>query len=125
MTIYRDDGLTSEMMRAGRGLLRWDQKDIADRTRLALGTVKRLETWFSGHIPAQARTVEAIRKAFADAGVTFIREVDTEARTVRYVATREFNLDKFKELDYDDQLNERFPDEVLKAIRLGDRAEDQ
>ncbi len=65
--------VTSEQIRAARALLRWEQKDLAAATKLSLPTIKRLET-IRGGLPAQARTIEAIRLAFEKAGVEFIAE---------------------------------------------------
>ena len=61
---------TSEQMRAARMLLRWEQKDLASASRLSLPTIKRLEGQL-GPVSANAVTVEAIRRAFLDAGVEF------------------------------------------------------
>jgi hypothetical protein len=54
-------------------LLRWEQKDLAAATKISLPTIKRLET-IRGGLPAQARTIEAIRLAFRQAGVEFLAE---------------------------------------------------
>jgi len=63
--------VTSEQVRAARALLRWEQKDLAAASRISLPTIKRLET-IRGDLPAQARTIEAIRLAFEKAGVEFL-----------------------------------------------------
>ena len=65
--------MTSEQVRAARALLRWEQKDLAAATKISLPTIKRLET-IRGGLPAQARTIEAIRLAFRKAGVEFIAD---------------------------------------------------
>ena len=65
--------MTSEQVRAARALLRWEQKDLAAASRISLPTIKRLET-IRGDLPAQARTIEAIRLAVEKAGVEFIAE---------------------------------------------------
>jgi len=65
--------VTSEQVRAARALLRWEQKDLAAASRISLPTIKRLET-IRGDLPAQARTIEAIRLAFEKVGVEFIAE---------------------------------------------------
>ena len=58
--------ITSEQVRAARGLLRWEQKDLAEASGVSLPTIKRLEA-IRGPLAAQASTVDAITKAF-DAG---------------------------------------------------------
>ncbi len=65
--------ITSEQVRAARGLLRWDQSDLSDASGLSLPTVKRLEQ-LPGPLAAQARTVDAIVAAFSSAGVIFVEE---------------------------------------------------
>lgn len=67
--------LTSEMVRAARMLLRWEQKDLAERSGVSLPTIKRLETQ-PGQLGAHGRTVGAIRAAFEAVGVEFIAAGD-------------------------------------------------
>jgi hypothetical protein len=55
--------LSSEQIRAGRALIRWEQKDIAEACKLSLGSIKRFES-LPGPLAAQARTVETIRAAW-------------------------------------------------------------
>jgi hypothetical protein len=65
--------VTSEQLKAARGLIRWDQKDLAAASGISLPAIKRLEQ-LPGPLAAQARTIEAIRLAFEKAGVEFIAE---------------------------------------------------
>ena len=65
--------ITSEQVRAARALIRWEQKDLAERSRVSLPTIKRLET-IAGPISANATTLEAIQRAFEAVGVQFIPE---------------------------------------------------
>jgi transcriptional regulator with XRE-family HTH domain len=65
--------ITSEQIRAARALLRWEQRDLADASKVSLPSIKRLETT-PGPLAAQARTVEALRSALEAAGVEFISE---------------------------------------------------
>ena len=62
--------ISSEQVRAARALIRWEQKDLADRSKLSLGSIKRLEAQ-PGALAAQSRTVDAIRTALEAAGVEF------------------------------------------------------
>lgn len=62
--------MTSEQLRAARALLRWEQKDLAEKSLVSLTTVKRLESK-PGLIQANALTIEALRRACEAAGVTF------------------------------------------------------
>lgn len=62
--------LTSEHVRAARALLRWDQKDLAERSSVPLSSVKRLEMR-PGPLAAQGRTIAALQSALESAGITF------------------------------------------------------
>jgi len=59
--------ITSEQIRAARALLRWEQRDLAEASKVSLPSIKRL-------LGAQARTIEALRAALEAAGVVFIAE---------------------------------------------------
>jgi hypothetical protein len=65
--------ITSEQVKAARGLLRWDQKDLSAASGISLPAIKRLEQ-MPGPLAAQSRTVEAIIAAFEKSGVEFISE---------------------------------------------------
>jgi transcriptional regulator with XRE-family HTH domain len=109
----RGDALTSEMMKAGRALLRWDQLDLARESDLSAPAIKRVER-MPGVVRAQRRTIRAIVEAFERAGVNFERLIDIEARSVRDVVTIDW---RFK---FYDELN----DEERKALNLGEYADD-
>jgi transcriptional regulator with XRE-family HTH domain len=63
--------ITSDQIRAARALLRWSGKDLAERTGLGFSTLMRLEV-LEGVPSAQAKTLEAIQRAFEEAGIEFI-----------------------------------------------------
>ena len=65
--------VTSELVRAARALLRWEQKDLANASMVSLPSIQRLETK-PGPLAAQPRTVAAIRAALESAGVIFVEE---------------------------------------------------
>jgi transcriptional regulator with XRE-family HTH domain len=65
--------ITSEQVKAARGLLRWNQEDLAAASGISLPAIKRLEQ-LPGPLAAQSRTVEAIIAAFGNTGVEFIVE---------------------------------------------------
>jgi len=62
--------LTSEMIRAARALLRWEQRDLANASSVSLPTIKRLERK-PGPLGAHSSTVALIARAFEAAGVEF------------------------------------------------------
>ena len=51
--------------------MRWSGKDLAQKTGLGFSTLMRLEV-LEGVPSAQARTLEAIQKAFESAGIEFV-----------------------------------------------------
>jgi transcriptional regulator with XRE-family HTH domain len=65
--------LTSELIRAARALVRWEQRQLADASSVSLPTIKRLESK-PGALMAHASTVAALIQALEAAGVEFIDE---------------------------------------------------
>jgi len=65
--------ITSEHLRAARGLLRWDQTDLAAASGVSLPTVKRLEKQ-AGPLKAHGPTLQALSRALDEAGVEVIYE---------------------------------------------------
>lgn len=65
-----DVAIMSEQIRAARALLRWEQKDLAERSGVSLPSIKRIETK-AGPVTSQPRTVIAIISALVAAGVSF------------------------------------------------------
>ena len=63
--------ITSGQIRAARALLKWTGKEFAEASGVAFSTLMRLETG-EGVPGAQAKTLDAIQRAFEDAGVEFI-----------------------------------------------------
>ena len=63
--------ITSAQIRAARGLLDWSRKDLADHSGVSFASMMRLES-FSGVPSSNVRTLEAIKKAFEQAGIEFI-----------------------------------------------------
>ena len=69
----RQVALTSELIRAARALLRWEQRQLAEASSVSLPTIKRLETK-PGLLLAHGTTLAALTRAFEVAGVEFIDE---------------------------------------------------
>ena len=63
--------VTREQCRAARGLLGWNQADLAEAALIGIVTVRQFET--GAHEPRRL-TLHAIRRAFEAAGVEFIDE---------------------------------------------------
>ena len=62
--------ITSELIRAARALLRWEQRDLAQASGVSLTTIKRLEIT-PGTLAAHSSTVAALRRALESAGIEF------------------------------------------------------
>jgi predicted transcriptional regulator len=65
--------LTSELVRAARALLRWEQRDLERASSVSLPTIKRLEST-PGIVRAHRSTLTALKTALEVAGVEFIDE---------------------------------------------------
>lgn len=63
--------ISSEQLRAARALLRWEQADVARKSKVSLPSIKRLETQ-PGPLAARAETIDAIRSALEKAGIEFL-----------------------------------------------------
>ena len=63
--------ITSGQIRAGRAFLKWTGKELAVASGVAFSTLMRLEAG-EGVPGAQAKTLDAIQKAFEEAGLEFI-----------------------------------------------------
>jgi len=63
--------LSSEVIRAARALLRWEQRDLEAASSVSLPTIKRLESR-PGVMAAHRSTVVALKKALEAAGIEFI-----------------------------------------------------
>ena len=65
--------LSSELIRAARALVRWEQRDLAEASSVSLPTIKRLKSK-PEFMAAHMSTVAALRKALEAAGIEFIEE---------------------------------------------------
>ena len=65
--------MTSEQIRAARGLLRWSAKELGRRAGVHISTIQRLERR-SGPVHGTVLTVRKIQHAFEDSGVAFLED---------------------------------------------------
>ncbi len=63
--------LTSQQIRAARGLLRWSARELAERAGVHLATVQRMER-SDGAVGGTARTVAKVERALEAEGVDFL-----------------------------------------------------
>jgi transcriptional regulator with XRE-family HTH domain len=70
--------ITSGQIRAARSLIKWTGKELAEASGVAFSTLMRLESG-EGVPAAQAKTLDAIEKAFENVGIEFIGSPDEGA----------------------------------------------
>lgn len=77
--------ISSEQVRAARALLRWEQRELAERSTVSHPTIARLELQ-PGPLKGYARTVDLIRGAFEREGLVFLMPGDGGGEGVRFSA---------------------------------------
>jgi len=60
-------------LRAARVLLGWEQIELAKRSRVAIGTIRRMES-FSGQIGSRTSTLSQVQQAMEKAGIQFLND---------------------------------------------------
>ena len=65
--------VTSDQIRAARALLRWSARELAERSRVSLPTIQRMEAG-EGVPGGRSRNLDAVMRALEEAGVAFIFE---------------------------------------------------
>lgn len=63
--------VTPAQIRAARGLLRWSQKDLSQKSGVSLRAINRLE---SGECDPRMSTIRALEKTLEMEGIIFINE---------------------------------------------------
>lgn len=70
--------ITSAQIRAARGLLNWSRKDLAEKSGVSFASMMRLES-FDGVPSSNVKTLDALKRAFEEAGVEFTGTPDLQA----------------------------------------------
>jgi predicted transcriptional regulator len=65
--------ITGRQLRAARVLLGMEQIELAKRARVAIGTVRRMES-FEGEIGARTSTLMLVKRALEKAGIEFLND---------------------------------------------------
>jgi ribosome-binding protein aMBF1 (putative translation factor) len=63
--------LTAAQIRAARALIDWSQKRLAEKSKLSVPTIKRMEGAMGPERSTEAN-VEAVRRALESAGIIFL-----------------------------------------------------
>lgn len=74
--------ITGGQLRAARGMLGWSQADLAERSRVGLSTVRRMEGDL-GPVRVYSDNLWKVQQALEDAGILFIDENDSGGAGVR------------------------------------------
>ncbi len=61
--------ITPAQIRAARGLLGWNQQDLAEKAHISIGTVKNFE---SGKETVHYNSMQSLRSALEAAGIEFL-----------------------------------------------------
>lgn len=69
--------LTAAQIRAARALIDWSQKKLAERSKLSVPTIKRMEGAMGPERSTEAN-VDAVRRALENAGVIFLESKSTK-----------------------------------------------
>ncbi|NTA50668.1 hypothetical protein G6L34_21370 [Agrobacterium tumefaciens] len=62
--------ITARQFRAARALLAWTQETLADKARVSLTALKRLES--ESGLEVYESTRDQVRRAFEDSGIVFL-----------------------------------------------------
>ena len=65
--------ITGRQLRAARALLGWQQIALAKKARVALGTIRRMES-FEGEIGARTSTLSRVQATLEKSGVEFLND---------------------------------------------------
>ena len=65
--------ITGRQLRAARVLIGWDQIELAKRSRVAIGTIRRMES-FAEEIGSLTTTLTQVKETLEKAGIRFIEE---------------------------------------------------
>src|SRR5579863_3656199 len=65
--------ITGRQLRAARVLLGMEQIELAKRARVAIGTIRRMES-FDGEIGARTGTLSLVMRALEKAGIEFLND---------------------------------------------------
>lgn len=65
--------ITGRQLRAARGLLGWGQIELARRAKVAIGTIRRMES-FDEEVGCQTSTLYKVRTALEKGGIEFLND---------------------------------------------------
>jgi predicted transcriptional regulator len=63
--------ITGRQLRAARALLGWEQTELSKKARVAIGTIRRMES-FDGPVGSRTDTLRKVTGALEKAGIEFL-----------------------------------------------------
>ena len=73
LTCYFQGLITGRQLRAARALIGWEQMELAKRSRVAIGTIRRMES-FQGEIGSRTSTLSQVLSTLEKAGIQFLND---------------------------------------------------
>lgn len=73
LSCYGPSMITGRQLRAARALLGWEQITLANKARVAVGTIRRMES-FEGPVRAWTSTLSQVQATLEKAGVEFLND---------------------------------------------------
>jgi transcriptional regulator with XRE-family HTH domain len=65
--------ITGRQLRAARALIGWEQTTLAKRSRVAIGTIRRMES-FASEIGSRTSTLSQVQATLEKAGIEFLND---------------------------------------------------
>ena len=79
----KDTRITSYQIRAGRMLLGWDQRTMAEKSEVSIDTIKRLEA-LRGPVSGKDETIFGVQTALERGGIVLLYKDDHGGLGVRF-----------------------------------------
>jgi transcriptional regulator with XRE-family HTH domain len=65
--------ITGRQLRAARALIGWEQSELARRSRVAIGTIRRMES-FAAEIASRTSTLSQVMATLEKSGIEFLND---------------------------------------------------
>jgi transcriptional regulator with XRE-family HTH domain len=63
--------ITGRQLKAARALAGWEQTDLAEKSGVAISTIRRMES-FDGEVGSRTSTLSLVKRALERAGIEFL-----------------------------------------------------
>jgi transcriptional regulator with XRE-family HTH domain len=64
--------ITGNQIRAARALLNWSQRELSKKSRVAFGTIQRMERFDNGPVASRTETLGRVVGVLEKAGIEFL-----------------------------------------------------